>query len=184
MMDLTTSIDATYDTLRTKLPFNWDLNEPYDVVNPFGDMRRRIYHALWTFDIANNCLFHTSRDHRSRISPAVLGELTVAMADMESLTIPVPAKPTIGSETPYWKPQIEVDDRMRTFTHRALHDFDYSWRHILRNSYNSLTLRVLARATIRLSTLDFEIRECDYVSVTQLPDWEPFMADIVRVGGV
>ncbi|KAF2810984.1 uncharacterized protein BDZ99DRAFT_475845 [Mytilinidion resinicola] len=66
------------------------------------------------------------------------------------------------------------------------------WRHVLRNRYNSMTLRVLARAIIRLSTLDFEVRSNTgghsrrgvHVWITNLPAWEPFNADVVRVGNV
>ncbi|KAF2835300.1 hypothetical protein M501DRAFT_462415 [Patellaria atrata CBS 101060] len=106
--------------------------------------------------------------------------------------VPLPLEPTFNSEMPYWKPQVKVDDRTRAFTHRLLRDFHYQWRHIFRNRYNSVTLRVLARAIIRLSTLDFEVHENTgglgprgvHVWITQLPAWKPFEADVVRVGNV
>lgn len=48
---------------------------------------------------------------------------------------------------------------MRAFAHRLLRDFHHQWRHILRNNYNLVTLRVFSRAMIRISTLDFEAHE-------------------------
>lgn len=139
-------------------------------------------------------LRYTNRDGCSQIPLALLRERIVSLADMESLSgpVPLPLEPTFDSEMPYWKPQVEVDDRIRAFTHRLLRDFNHQWRHILRNHYNSTTLRVLVRAIIRLSTLDFEVRDnigghglpVVHVWITHLPAWEPFKTDIVRVGNV
>jgi hypothetical protein len=139
-------------------------------------------------------LRHTNRDSCSQIPLALLREGVVSMADMESLGGPVslPSEPTFESEMPHWKPQVKVDDRMRALTHHLLRDFQYQWRHILRNHYNSVTLRVLARAFIRLSTLDFDVRHNTgghgprgvHVWITQLPSWEPFKTGVVRVGNV
>ncbi|OCK78658.1 hypothetical protein K432DRAFT_417860 [Lepidopterella palustris CBS 459.81] len=53
--------------------------------------------------------------------------------------------------------------RERNMTLADMESLGPPWRHVLRNSYSSLTLRVLARAIIWISTLNFE-------------------ADIVRVG--
>ncbi|OCK76592.1 hypothetical protein K432DRAFT_360103 [Lepidopterella palustris CBS 459.81] len=189
-----TFIEATFDALHKSLPFKWNDHEKYDTVNPFGDPRQLQYHALWTFDTQNDVLRHTNRDGCSQIRLALLRERVVSLADMESLggPIPLPLEPTFDSELLYWKPQVEVDDRTRAFTHHLLLDFHRQWRHILRNRYNSVTLRALARAIIRLSTLDFEVRHDTgghgsrgvHVWITHLPAWEPFKADFVRVGNV
>jgi hypothetical protein len=82
-----------------------------------------------------------------------------------------------------------IDDRMRAFVHRLLRDFHHQWRHILRNNCNTVTLRVLSRAIIRLSMLDFEVHENTgghgprgvHVWITQLPAWKPFKADIKNI---
>ena len=164
-------------------------------MNPFGDRRQGDYHALWTFDIDNDTLLHTNRHRRCRIPLALLRERIVTLADMKPLgpPVPLPLEPGVDSETRFWKPQIEVDERMGAFTRRLLRDFNHQWRHILRDNYNPLTLRVLAQAIIRLSTLNFEVYEetgqrhggrGSYVWITNLPDWEPLMADIVCVGNV
>ncbi|RMZ72438.1 Fatty acid hydroxylase [Pyrenophora seminiperda CCB06] len=92
------------------------------------------------------------------------------------------------AKAPYWKPQhVQVDSRMREFGHRLLRNFHYVWRHILRDTYNGIMLRVLARATVLLATLDFEVKRYTMRAddrPTQLPGWEPFEEEIVRVGAV
>jgi hypothetical protein len=114
---------------------------------------------------------------------------------MEYLGPPVPLRPnpTHSLTTPCWRPQVLIDERTREFTHRILLDFDRQWRHILRNSYNAITLRVLARALLLLSTLDFDIyeetkprhgRRGSHVWITHLPTWRPLEAGIVYFGKV
>lgn len=100
----------------------------------------------------------------------------------------------LNHQTSYWKPQIKVNERIRPFLHRILRDFDYQWRHIFRNNFNYMTLRVLARAVIWLSTLQFHIHEETeergrgprgfYIWVSQLPKWEPLEANVLYVGKV
>lgn len=103
--------------------------------------------------------------------------------------IPVPLEHTFDSEAPCWKPNVQVDARVHAFTYRLLRDFHHQWRYILRNNSHSITLRALARAMIRLLTLDFDVYENTgghglrgvYVWITHLPAREPFKADVVRI---
>lgn len=114
---------------------------------------------------------------------------------MEYLGPPVPLRPnpTHSLTIPCRRLQVLVDERTRGFTHRILRDFDQLWRHILRNNYNTITLRVLARALLLLSTLDFNIYEetkqrhgqrGSHVWITHLPTWRPLEASIVYFGKV
>lgn len=204
--------EETFDALHKHLPFEWKDDEKYDTVNPFGDRRDQQCHALWTFDTRNDMLRYTSATRCSQISLHLLRERAVSPADMEPIPGPIisgPLEYTFDSETPFWKPHVEVDGRMSAFANSLLQDFNYKWRHILRNNYNTTTLRVLSRGIIRLSTLDFEVRENTggpgprafhgpwgvsgpralygrgiHVHVTDLPAWEPFGVDIVRVGTI
>ncbi len=106
---------------------------------------------------------------------------------------PVPplTAPTFNSST-LWKPDVQVDERSSAYLYRILHDFNRKWRHVLRNEYNNTTLRVMARAVIRLATLDFEVRENDsetdyggqWVRSYNLPKWKPFDSDIVSLRDV
>lgn len=108
--------------------------------------------------------------------------------------VPTPLAPRMQSdpEMPYWKPRIELDERVKAFTYPLLRDFHHRWRHVLRNDFNFTTLRVLANAVIRLSTLDFEVREntggnfvaATHVWITHLPPWDPLSADIQRAGSL
>lgn len=184
--------------MHKELPFHWYDGQLYDTVNPFGDSRQSQYRSLWTFDTQKDLLHHINRSHRSQVPLSSLRERTVSMADMEVLGGPVPAPAPLaletesGPEASYWKPDFKIDDRLRAFGHRLLRDFDYQWRHILRNHYNFTTLRVFARAIVRLSTLDFKIEENTgghgprgaHVWITQLPSWEPLKTDVERVGDV
>jgi hypothetical protein len=132
--------------LHKDLPFKWNDDEKYDIVNPFGNIRQIQYHALWTFDIGNDVLRYTNLDVCRQISLAFLRERVVSLDDMKPLggPVPPPAEPDFDSETLLWRPQAKVDDRVCAFTRRLLSDFHQQWRHILRNDYNSVTLRVLA----------------------------------------
>jgi hypothetical protein len=190
--------DTTFDTLGTlhsHLPCQWIETEPYDTINPFGDSRGIDFKALWTFDIQNDVLIYISRDRRAQISLSVLRSRPVTLDDMETLGPPLPPllHPMLDPAVPCWKPQVQVDERNRAFLHRIPRDFNHQWRHLLRNNYNTITLRVLARAIIRLCTLDFEVREetgrrigvrGEWVYITELPTWKPFDTDIVLIGDV
>jgi len=190
-----TFTDTTLDTLHSRVPYEWIETEPYDTVNPFGDYRGMDYKALWTFDLQNDVLIYINRHRRAQIPLSVLRSRPVTLDDMETLGPPVPPllHPTLDPAVPCWKPQVQVDDRNRAFLHRVLRDFNFQWRHLLRNTYNTRTLRVLAGAIIRLCTLDFEVREETskrigvrgaWVYITDLPTWKPFDTDIVRIGDV
>jgi hypothetical protein len=73
----------------------------------------------------------------------------------------------------------------------VLHDFNYKWRHILRRQYNDLIFRRLARAIIRIATMDFNIVEISSVlqrdrwfpvSTSDYPEWGPFDSHVVQIG--
>lgn len=187
--------DETFKTLHKRLPFVWLETEPYDTVNPFGDFRGIDFKALWNFDIQNDTLTYINRDRRAQISLDVLRSRPVTLDDMKTLGPPVPPSihPRLDPAIPHWKPHVQVDGRNRAFLHRILRDFDHQWRHLFRNNYNTMTLRVLARAIIQLCTLDFEVREetgrrhglrGEWVYITELPTWKPFETDVVPVGDV
>lgn len=188
--------EETADVLRKELPFRWFDSKPYDTINPFGDARQTQYHSLWRFDTQKDLLHHINRSHQRQMPLALLRSRMVSMADMELLGGPVPALSAMETEwspeASYWKPSFEIDDRLRAFGHRLLRDFDHQWRHILRNHYNWTTLRVFARAILRLSTLDFTIRENTgghapggvHVWITQLPSWDPWKTNVERLGNV
>lgn len=186
--------ETTFDPLRKNLPFKWYDDEKFDTANPFGDSRQIQYHALWTFDTQRCTLRLTNAKGRWQIPFARLRKRPVSLDDMQLLGGPVPVlpEPVLDKSISYWKPQIVVDGRVRAFTHRLLRDFHHQWRHILRNEYNSVTSRKLARAIIRLSTLDFEVRENTgghgrrgvHVWIMQLLAWESFETNILRVGNL
>lgn len=113
------------------------------------------------------------------------GSAAVTLAKFQSLGPSVPSYiEPVDLQMPCWNPQFKVDERTRAFTYRLLRDFNPQWRHIFRKKYNSVTLMMLARAIIRLLTLDFEVYEetkerhsgprGQYMWATDLPGWKPF----------
>lgn len=82
--------------------------------------------------------------------------------------------------------------RHRAFVSRILADFAFQWRHVLNGYYNNFTFRKLAYAIIRITTLDFTIREETLIRpshggrlvwINNVPGWDNANRDIVRVGG-
>ncbi len=104
--------------------------------------------------------------------------------------VPPPVEPILAPETtPYWTPQVDIDDRVRAFIGRLLRTFQRKWRHILRLHYTAVALRVFARAIVLLSTLDFEVHDLKSSrklyppdEEIQLPAWEPIEDGILRIG--
>jgi hypothetical protein len=186
-------VAVAFAPLRERLPFKWSDEDKYDTVIPFGDSRGTQYHAQWTFDIRDCTLHHANSTGRRQMPFSRLRERPVSLADMQLLGGPVPelSVPALDTVTSSRKPKLEVDGRIRAFTHRILRDFHHQWRHILRNPFNLVTIRHLARAIIRLVTLDFRIRENTgghgmrgvHVWITRSPGWEPFDdSEVLRVG--
>ncbi|KAF2471122.1 uncharacterized protein BDR25DRAFT_261554 [Lindgomyces ingoldianus] len=184
---------AMFEALHAKLQFKWE--KVYDTTNPFGDFRQVMYQTAWTFDIEHDVLLCANRSGVRRTPLRVLRQRTATLDDLKPLSPPSSPMPTLRAlPTTFWKPEVQVSEKTRTFTHRLLRDFSHQWRHILRRSWNDTTSRVLARGVIRLSSLDFEVREVTkerggglrghFVWVTMLPEWEPFTTNIALVGGV
>lgn len=183
-----------FEALYTKLPYKWE--KVYDTINPFGDYRQVVFQTAWTFDIEHDVLLHANQGGTRKTPISLLRQRTATLNDFEPLSPPSSSLQALKfhSITPSWEPEVVVPERTRAFTHRLLRDFGYQWRHILRHSWNAITSRVLVRAIIRLSTLDFEVREVAkwrgggqrgrFVWVTMLPEWEPFTTNVVRVGRV
>ncbi|KAF2475476.1 uncharacterized protein BDR25DRAFT_310840 [Lindgomyces ingoldianus] len=138
-------IEETFDVLHKSLTFKWNDGEKYATANPFGDPRQFQYHTPWIFDTQNDVLRDTNCGGCSQIPPALFRERVVNISDMESIggLVPLPFEPTFDSEMPSW-------DRNLTQILRC--DFHTQWRHIPRNEYNPVTLRVLAKAIVLRSS--------------------------------
>ncbi|KAK2608996.1 hypothetical protein QQS21_002476 [Conoideocrella luteorostrata] len=164
-----------------------------DFVDPFGDRRGCLFNSVWTFDLKKDALFlrknhklcYTSLNHaRKRLLTlddfGVLHSYRQSLAEERSLS------------GPYWEPEFNLLPRIKSFIGRILHDFAYTWRHILRRSMNTTTFMKLAFATIWISKLDFIIFERmgfehvtsrgPYVDVVDLPSWETPVATLLQAG--
>jgi hypothetical protein len=186
--------ELSFDDLGKSLPFTWLEKEYYDTIDCLGDSRSEPYHALWTFDINKAVLQHATRECRRNVSFAALRRQSIKLSKMRLLNVLeprfLPIGPEFRSDKGFWQPPLEADIHMRALVCSPLRDFHHQWRHILRDDYNKLTLRHLARAVIRISTLEFEVRENTgghgrrgmHVSYLDQPSWEPFDADVVQIG--
>lgn len=98
--------------------------------------------------------------------------------------------------SPYSKiKRTDIDQRLlhrrEVFISKILADFAHQWRHILSGQYNNSTLQKLAYAIVRISTLDFTVKEATesrqgaggfLVWIDNLPEWDKVSGHIVRAG--
>lgn len=172
----------------------WQL--PYDTFYPFGDRRGAGIETVWTFDLDNDMLLFSKRDCGGRLALPLVRQRPITLGDFEPLESPKQPTLSLGDTSmltpPYWEPKLHVPERNKAFLFRVLNDFNYQWRHILRSRYNDLTFRKLARAVIRIATLDFNVVEITkprhgqasgpMVWIDSLPEWDPSGSHFTRVG--
>jgi hypothetical protein len=148
-----TCADKPVDTLRSKLPFHWQEEKLYDIVNPFGDRRGHEFDALWTVDIANNVLFLTDRDQRRSIFLSILRQHKVTLVDMKYTgpAVPLPLQMTMEPGSTYWESKVEADERLHTPTRHILRQFDDRWRYLFRTIFSFIPsyLRSVALLPLR-----------------------------------
>jgi hypothetical protein len=168
-----------------------------DVVNPLGDKRGVFAKSVWIFDLVRDVLYHNKADLNSRIPLYLALQRPVTASDFEPYEKPaMPPKVDLTRVLPgpYWKPIKAVPERTMRLATRMLDDFNFQWRHIFRNAYNDATFRRLARAIVRISSMDFNIvevsgRRCrlgegPYVSNFESPKWKTFDSHVVSASNV
>lgn len=189
-------VESTFDALFGGIHREWYQQD--DVIDPFDDRLHIHVATVWTFDIDDDTLRFDKKDKRRKIPLSALRQRPIEISDFEHYKPPV--IPSFNSQSvlqpPYWhlrsgglaSPSLQ---RQKAFVSRMFKDFSYQWRHILQSRYNNSTFRRLARAVIRIATLDFRIievtswrqaRDGFLVWIHDLPKWEPYVDDIVRVG--
>ncbi|KAF5617123.1 hypothetical protein F25303_13359 [Fusarium sp. NRRL 25303] len=184
--------DEISRALEKGIEFEWE--DVYDLVNPFGDTRGRAFNSLWTFDLDKDVLFLTKHDRLCSAPLRLARERILILDDFEILNI---ATGRTAEEKvvpgPHWDLQPKADDRKKAFLGRILRDFGHTWRHVLRAEMNNITFTKLAYAVIWIINLDFTIvertrfehvggRGGPYVGVADLPRWDAPDETIVRVG--
>ncbi|PGH23462.1 hypothetical protein AJ80_02415 [Polytolypa hystricis UAMH7299] len=167
--------------------FKWHLQD--DVPYPWGDERGASTQTRWITDLDNDTFIFDKEDRALKTSLHLLRQRRVEESDFgpyDRAQQHLPVATRDAFPPPY---NIMVSDRDRAFVSRILSDFPHLWRHILRSPYNVNTFRRLASAIVRLATLDFRPSSSDEkpslwrrFSVHDVPDWDPFDADIVSIG--
>lgn len=153
-----------------------------DFVNPFGDRRGGAFSSVWTFDLDKDMVFLETKDRLSAAPLEIGRERPLTLDDFELLDLPRQPLEETTLPGPYWEPEIGQTSREKSFLGRALRDFAYTWRHVLRRQVNRTTFTKLAYATLWISTMDFTVRERagfehiteggPYVKLVDLPNWE------------
>lgn len=151
---------------------------------------------MWIFDLDNDSLQIHEKDRSRRIPLCKLRQGPVSSTDLEPYHPPALARyHKIGEylSEPTWDPEYDASEQQIAIIGRILEDFSHQWRHVLRSRYNDSTFRRLARAILRIATLDFEITEVasfrsaipgSLVALRDLPRWEPFGNRIVHLGRI
>lgn len=184
-------IDSSFDELHS-IPWKWRLQD--DAIPPWGDIRGCHVETTWTFDLDKDVLFFFKNGLRRKISLGLLRQRCVYETDLKLDVAERPPTMSLEHASPpsYWVSSRTSSERSRPFAIRILRDFVHQWSHVLLSDYNIHTFRRLARAIVRIATMDFHIVEVDtpqrgtdgrLVTVFQLPRWQPFDSDRLWVCG-
>ncbi|KAH7309017.1 hypothetical protein B0I35DRAFT_90330 [Stachybotrys elegans] len=165
----------------------------YDFVNPFGDRRGDSFNSVWTFDLHKDLIFLTKKDRHCSAPLGLARERLLTQDDFE-LVSPHEQKPQDNQTLPgpYWEPAFDPMPRETSFLGRVLHDFAYTWRHVIRREMNTIPFMKLAYAIIWISRIEFTLLERvgfehiaeggPYARVTDLPGWDTPEAMLVPTG--
>jgi hypothetical protein len=193
-------LESTFDALHLQaaLPFRF-WHQQDDIVHPFHDDRSVAIETVWTFDLDWDILRFDKKNQNLWVPLDLVRQRSVTISDFKPYEPPTIPEHTLVSffSQPHWKAgreglDLQCLERRKAFVSRVLTDFAFQWRHVLRGRYNTLTFRRLACAIIRITTLDFTVKEGPLRHVTDgflvwlhnLPEWDPFSGHIVRVGGM
>ena len=165
-------------------------------MKPFGDRRQNL-RSVCTFNLDQDLLCYSDESGHIQLPLARLrkpGSDPLQRSEFAPFEIASPPKlDLVGFPAPYQKPSWPVPERRLAFTSRVLSDFADQWRHILRSSYAESTFRRLAKAIVSIATYDFRVDEVStrqhiyfgssYVTVLDVPSWEPYERPLFSFGG-
>ncbi|CAG5138862.1 uncharacterized protein ALTATR162_LOCUS454 [Alternaria atra] len=170
--------EATFDALYSHSAGGWHQQD--DIVHPFSgcgcvnDHRHVQIGTVWTFDLDSDILRMDKEGHHGQIPLELAHRNSIAASDFESYDRPL--RPKSVASTIFPPPYSELKRR----------DLDLSL--LKRREAFWLTY-----AVVRIVALDFTIVEINLprrgtggylVRLQDLPNWEPWNGDIIRVGGV
>lgn len=154
--------------------------------------------SIWTFCLDTDTLCFERQEHqgvRLHVPLSLLRERQIQQSDFVPAVAPCRTSSVINTTdmfpAPNWEPELDtIPERNTAFVARILRDFDRQWRYVFRVKYNMNTLRRFARAIVCIATFDFclvyqytkrLIRAEPIVKITDLPEWDPFEANITSV---
>ena len=143
--------EDTFNILSRILAQNGD--ERDDVVNPFGDMRQAAMTA-YTFDLKKDILFLSDASQNQQLPLNFFRNHDCpTLADFTPVEVPSPPELNPSAfPLPYWNLKFPVSERKLAFIKRIFSDFNFQWRHVLRNTYADTIFRKLASAILHIST--------------------------------
>lgn len=194
---LTMREDDRFNALHKGIAEKWVLRD--ETVKLFGDKRKNL-RFVCSFDLDQDILYYSdetcgyghiqiplSRFRDSKHGPVQASEFTPF-----ELSSPSPLNLTEFSP-PFKEPSTPISDRRLQFASRILSDFAHQWRHVLRSCYVDPTFRRFARAIVSIATYTFQVDEVSisqhisfrssYVTIVDVPVWEPYEHHILRIGG-
>ncbi|KAH8665130.1 hypothetical protein BGZ60DRAFT_64021 [Tricladium varicosporioides] len=188
-----TSKASAFDILHKGIAENWLLRD--DVVKPFGDRRQNL-RFVCSFYLDQDLLSYSDESGHIQFPLARLRETTSGPLQRSEFTpFEIPSPPQLDLAAfppPYQKPLTPLPESRIAFCSRVLSDFADQWRHILRSSYPEPTFRRFAKAIISIATCEFRVNEVFtrqhiyfgsyYVTVLDVPYWEPYGCHLFRVG--
>lgn len=193
-----TIVDSTFSIFEKFWDKQW--HHFHDTLFPYGDdgdRRQAYFHTVWTFKLEHDLLLFTKSDAAGQLPLSLLRERLITFSDFTPCS--PPHAPHFELEKkfplPHWNPILHTSHRNNVFAHRLLNDFNYQWRHVLRNRYNDFTFWQLVTAILRLATSDFETVELHepflnieirgpFVCLLDLPTWQPWDRGIFLLGRV
>jgi len=167
-----------------------------DVVKPFGDKRQNLRFAC-TGNLDQDLISYSDESGHIQIPLARLrepGSDPLQRSEFTPFEVESPPKLDLARyPPPYYNLSMLIPERRLVFSSRVLSDFADQWRHILRSSYAESTFRRLAKAIVSIATCSFRVDEVStsqhisfrssYVTVLDVPSWEPYEHNIISVVG-
>lgn len=165
-------------------------------MRPFGDRRQNL-RFVCTFNLDQDLVSYSDESGHIQLPLARLRKPDSDPLQRSEFTpFEIASSPQLdlaGFPPPYKKPSTPIPKSRLDFSSRVLSDFADQWRHILRSSYAESTFRRLARAVVSIATYDFRVDEVctrqhiyfrsSYVTVLDVPSWEPYERHLFSIGG-
>ena len=149
--------------------------------------------TAYTFDLKKDILFLSDASQNQQLPLNFFRNHDCpTLADFAPVEVPSPPELNPSAfPLSCWNPKFPVSERKLAFIKRIFSDFNFQWRHVLRNTYADTTFGKLASAILHIAVLDFNVAEVTgrvdlhvngrgpYIRNVQLPSWKPCEKHII-----